>query len=586
MSQGYDQDQISKFLIGIIAFAIFAILLGVGVQLCFLHIWNHSTVEPERSFSAEVLACRGRIFDRNGGTEAGVPLAETLPAKLVFLDPQDERFNQRKRTIPREYVAEELGRILQMPASEILTQLQRTDSRYIKLTTTIDDDVIEELKTRSSLKAKDKFLPGVNMDPSFIRRYPLGGLMSHVVGFVNKEGVGSAGIEQSFNTELKGVPGKISGKVNARQEELRNLRYEDVPAIPGVDVYLTLDMNIQASAERELRIAAEKYKATAGFVIVQRVKTGEILAMASYPEYNPNEYSKSTDEERQNKAMAISYEPGSTLKAVTVAAALNEGLVTPETTYDVGNGTWPYGGFILRDHVKGHIDITTAVKKSSNIVCAQLSLVLGKERMWNYLRAFGFGTPYGVSLPGEAKGLMRPAKEWANVDATRIAIGQGVAVSGLQLLNAYCTIANGGKLMRPYLIDRVVGADGKVMKQNTPEVIGRPIRAATAAQMRTMLEGVTEEGGTATRATVKNYTTAGKTGTAQIYLVDQHRYSQSEYHASFVGYFPATAPEVAILVVIERPQPQHYGGVVAAPVFARVAEDTATYLSIQPDALE
>jgi len=575
----YDLDKSSKFLAGLIGIGLFGFLCVVAAKLCYYHLANHTPLT--REYSVDLIGLRGSVFDRNGRS---TPLAMTLPARLVFLDPLDPKFTRSKKPISKDYVARELGGLLKMDDRQIFNMLQRTDSRYIQLDVTLDDNVISNLNFRVSAAAKDQQLAGVGLKEEPVRRYPQGRRMAHVIGFANKLGVGGAGVELKFDSMLKGVPGKIDGEKDARQAEIFTKRKEKIDPIPGADVHLTLDHMIQYIAERELRATIDKFQATGGFVIVQKVKTGEILAMASYPEFDPNNYTQETPETWRNNALAIVYEPGSTMKSMIVSAALNEGVITPSSRFDVGYGPWFYAGKPLRDHVTGVVDTGTALKKSSNIACAKIGLMLGNQRMENYLRAFGFGSKLGIDLPGEESGILAKTKHWSMLSPTRIAIGQGVAVTGIQMLNAYCTIANGGRLMRPYVVSRIVNSDGVVLVQNKPEVLGRPITAETARKVREMLRGVTEDGGTATRANVRGYTVAGKTGTAQ--MVIGGTYSQTDYHASFVGYLPATAPEIGIIVVIERPKPQHTGGYVSAPAFSRIAEATANYLGIPSDLKE
>jgi cell division protein FtsI (penicillin-binding protein 3) len=275
------------------------------------------------------------------------------------------------------------------------------------------------------------------------------------------------------------------------------------------------------------------------------------------------------------------YEPGSIMKAVTVSAVLNERLVTPNTVMDAENGVYMYAGKPLRDHATGQMTVATALAKSSNIVCAKLGLQLGSQRLDAYLRGFGFGNTLDIDLPGEERGLIGNWKRWDKLKPTRVPIGQGVAVTGLQMVNAYSTIANGGKLMRPYVVDRIASPTGEVVFQTKPHVLGTPIRPEVAQAVREMLIGVTEEGGTGKRANVKGYTIAGKTGTAQHAVPGG--YSNTDYFASFVGFVPARNPVFSVLVTVDRPRPQHTGGYVAAPVFAKIAAATTLYLEVPPD---
>ena len=270
------------------------------------------------------------------------------------------------------------------------------------------------------------------------------------------------------------------------------------------------------------------------------------------------------------------------MKAVTVAAGINEGIITPDSTYDVGGGAWHYGGGVLRDHAKGVINVSTIIAKSSNIGSAKIALDLGNRRFERYLKDFGFTAKTGIDLPGEARGSLPPASSWEPIKPTRVAIGQGISVTPIQMINAYATIANGGRRMRPYVMKRIVSPSGEVIERNHPKVLSTPITPETAATMREMLKGVVAPGGTARRARVAGYTVAGKTGTAQIVKPGGGYYDHNHY-ASFIGFLPADNPEVAILVLLDnptKPGKSHDGGVSAAPAFAEIALATAQYLEI------
>lgn len=311
---------------------------------------------------------------------------------------------------------------------------------------------------------------------------------------------------------------------------------------------------IQSVAEQTLNETVGEFQAVGGWVIVQEVKTGKILAMASHS----NEF---------NNAVNSVYEPGSIMKAITLAAAMNEKLVTPDTVMDAGNGAWVYEGKTLRDYVIGTVTVRTALQKSSNIVFAKIGLMLGNIRLDAYARAFGFGRKLGCGLPDEQNGILAAAKDWDNLKTSRVPVGQGIAVTALQMVNAYSCIANGGTLMRPYFTD-----DGK------PEIIGRPITTKIASELRSLLGNVTEQGGTGLRASLKGYSVAGKTGTAQKAI--KGGYSETDFYASFVGFVPADNPVFCVIVTIDSPKPEHAGGYVAAPAFSKIAGAAARILNL------
>ncbi len=562
-------DRADRLRIWIVAVLLLLVLGGLAAQLCSLHLGNHSKVS--RDWQTTLLERRGTIYDRNGREN---PLAVSLPGRMIFLDPKQITDKQ-----DRLQMAARIAEALNMDVDRVVVAMNRTDSRYVPLAVSLDDRVFE-------LLADKRTITGVGWESKVVRSYPQGRRMAHVLGFTNKAAgvvdAGAAGVELMQDQFLKGTAGLIKGEVDAYRNEVWDRRKVFVPAIEGANVYLTLDHNIQFVVERELRAASEKFGASAAWAIVQRVKTGEILAMASLPDFDPNQYADESIDVWRNSALGVVYEPGSTMKAVVIAAALNEGVVTPDTRIDVGMGSWFYAGHILRDHVEGVIDVTTLLKKSSNIGAAKTSLMLGNRRLEAYFHGFGFGRRLGIDLPGEEGGILMPSKRWSQLSPTRMAIGQGVAVTSLQMLGAYCAIANDGRLMWPHVVDRIESPSGEVLYRAAPRVLARPIRPDTAAKVRRMLVGVTEEGGTATRAAVDNYTVAGKTGTAQIPM--HGGYSDTDYWASFVGFCPAEKPEFGVIVVIERPSPQHTGGFVAAPVFGKIAEAVAHYLEIPADA--
>ncbi|HOE61207.1 MAG TPA: penicillin-binding protein 2 [Kiritimatiellia bacterium] len=544
--------------------ALFFALLGLASRLAYLHLANHSKLT--REYRRTLLGLRGRIFDCNGDR---FPMAVSLPARQFFLDPKSVKPQHDKKQI-----AETVAACLGLEADEVYAQFARTDSRYIKLGVSLNDKVFD-------LLADPETISGIGSEDLVCRSYPQGRRMSHVLGFVNAMGVGGAGIEQQYNRYLTGTPGLIEGEKDAGRREIWSRRTVHVPAIAGSDLYLTLDHNIQYEVELALREVVEKFEAAGGWVIVQRVRTGEILAMASFPDFAPEQYTEESVDVWRNSALAIVYEPGSIMKAITVAAALNERIVTPETVIDAGEGCWMYAGKPLRDHVHGRVTVSTALKKSSNIACAKIGLMLGNKRLETYLRAFNFGEKLGIELPGEERGILARARDWDKLKPTRIPIGQGVAVTGLQMISAYSTLANDGVMMKPYVVRRIVSPSGETIFEAKPEVLGRPVRPEVARAVREMLRGVTEEGGTGKRASVPGYSIGGKTGTAQKAVPGG--YSSTDYYASFVGFVPAGDPVFSVLVSVERPRPQHTGGFVSAPAFAKIAAATARYLEVPPD---
>ena len=544
-------------------------MTGLGARLAFLHLGDHEETrekaESRRTLAQEILAGRGSIHDRNGHENA---LALNLGAKDVCADPSViVRSNAVVSTVCR------LAECFDVPTDELFLRLNRPNRRFEYVKRFVPDGEFDH-------SIRDE-LPGIFFRDVTIRYYPQRSFMCHLLGFVNHEGVGSSGIELALDRHLRGRPGFMESRLNALRQELPSKRVRYEAAHEGGDVGLTLDQNIQYALEKALDGVIEEHCPKGAWGIVQRVGTGEILAMASRPSFDLNEFRRSDDNERLNRAIGYVYEPGSTFKAATIAAALNEKCVTPETVIDCENGAWAYRGRILRDyHSYGKLTVADVVKKSSNIGTAKVALMLGERKLARYLKAFGIGRASGIDLPGEEEGILHPTSEWSKISITRIPIGQGVAVTSLQMLGVYSAIANDGFLMRPYVIANLTYSNGRTVTTGEPEVVSRPISAGTAAVMRRLLARVTEDGGTGRRARVPGYSVAGKTGTAQKPVAGG--YSCTAHVASFVGFLPAGEPEAAIIIVVDEPQPIHTGGRVAAPAFSRVADHVVRYLGIRP----
>lgn len=554
-----------------IALVIGLLMAGLVFRLVTLHLGlsdqARQSLIQSRTYSETLSVGRGRIVD---GSPSGNILAVNVGAKDIWADPVPLLASNRVAE-----VAAALAPLLGLDEAMLTNRMNKPGRHFAYLARYVPDekaDVIAKLK-----------LPAIYMDPARVRSYPQGEMLCHVLGFVNYDGVGSAGLEISLDKHLKGEAGKLESRLDGRHREVFAWRTCEVPSKDGQDVVLTIDQNLQYMLEKGLSAAIEHHHAKAGWAIMQRVKTGEILAMASRPGFDPNQFRAATDDQKLNRAIGCSYEPGSTFKVSVIAAALNEGIVTPNTVFDCENGRWLYQNKILRDyHPYGSLSVADILKKSSNIGAAKIAIMLGDERMDRYLREFNIGSKLGVDMPGEESGILRPVSEWSPISSSRIAIGQGVAVTGLQMLGVLCGIANDGVIMRPYVVKEIVRQDGQVVFRNQPQTLGRPIRRDTAALMRTLLTHVTEPGGTGVKAAVEGFKVAGKTGTAQK-VVGGH-YSETDYMASFVGFLPADSPEIGMLVVIDEPQPLHTGGTVSAPVFGEIAEQAARYLGFVPPA--
>lgn len=525
------------------------------------------SIKNRTVFTRRLPARRGGIYDRNGREH---PLAISAPCWRVFVDPEPIPTNGHAK------VFRELCTFDVFDEDRVYHAITRTKGRYHPIGETANRTIIDALATNTILRR----CVGKNLITR--RHYPMDRHMCHIVGAVNSHGEPLMGIEKTTDRYLKGKDGSIRGIASAKRREIRAKREEKIEPVHGDDVFLTLDRNIQYFVENTLDETMQETQAQAGWIIVQNPKTGEILAMASRPNFSPYAFGSSSPEDQWNRAIFTVFEPGSTMKAVPFAAAINEGLYTTNALINADNVL--YAGRPLSDHVRGDITLTVALQKSSNRAASRIAMGLGREIMEQYFKAFGFGFKTGIDLEGEGTGTLRPAHALSEIGAIRIAIGQGVAVTGIQMTSLFSTIANKGLRMKPYVIQRVVTADGTVRLENTPTPLGRPITAEAAADMTFMLTHVTKRGGTGRRAAIPGYTVAGKTGTAQIPVAGG--YSQTDYVGSFIGFFPANDPQLTILVCLEAPKPKYQGGTVAAPVFSKLGATIARYLEIPPDVPE
>ena len=538
----------------------------VGYQLYNLQMATKPAEEKSGMAYNKVLpARRGGIYDRSGIDH---PLASSVPTWKVFIDPGE---------ITKGEEADVLRRLCaygEFDEEKIYKAVSSTSGRYHPIGETINRTVIDDIATNKILSRC------VGKEKVTRRNYPLGRHMCHIVGVVNSSGDALDGIELTMNHDLPGKDGYIKGVANAKRREIASKRQDEAPPVNGADVFLTLDQNIQFFVEKALDEAMVETRAQSAWAIVQDPRTGEILAMASRPNFDPYEYGSTNPTNLWNCAIFKNYEPGSTMQGLTFAAGINEGLYRTNSLVNCDNVS--YAGRPLQDHVRGDITLTVATQKSSNRGASRVAMALGRTKLEEYLNNFGFGKKTRLPLPGESTGILFPSRTWSEVQAIRIAIGQGIAVTGMQMVCMYSAIANKGVRMQPYVVAKVVGPNGEIIMQNKPTPIGQPISEKTSADMEFMLSTVTlRPGGTGWRARIPGYEVAGKTGTAQIPIGG--RYSQTEYTASFVGFFPARHPRVTILVGLESPKPNYHGGTVAAPVFAKIGTAVAQYLQIPPD---
>jgi cell division protein FtsI/penicillin-binding protein 2 len=428
------------------------------------------------------------------------------------------------------------------------------------------------------------------------REYPGGRLASHMLGYTGTaerkinnrtytDYVGMDGIELALDAKLNGVRGWVQTEKTHGGQEIVTLRQQEVDPRNGYNIVLTIDSGLQHIVESELAEGIKRHSPDAAHVIMVRPRTGELLAMATLPDYNPNRPGDGPEGNRRNRIITDIMEPGSTFKAVTISAALNERLVTLADTFDCEQGKFFYAGHWLREHEThgyGVVSVQTIIAKSSNVGAAKIGIKLGDAGLHGYIRAFGFGDVTGIPLRGEQRGIVHPVRNWTPLSISRVPMGHEVAVTPLQMCMAFATIANGGRVMRPMLVDRFEDDRGHVVMKIQPQVIRQAIAPQTAKQMTDALKVAVSPEGTGLKARLEFYTVAGKTGTAQ--KAGPGGYMPGKYFSSFIGFFPADNPELCIAVIFDEPHTGgYYGGAVCAPVFKAIAERAANYLNIKPD---
>jgi cell division protein FtsI/penicillin-binding protein 2 len=447
------------------------------------------------------------------------------------------------------------------------------NGKYVRLKAKVDEDTAQQIR---ALKLK-----GIMMEDQFLRTYPHGTLASHILGFVDSEHKGVQGIESAMNKYLDGVTGYVVTERDRKGREIRALREEGIAPRDGNHVVLTVDQVIQHIAETELDKAMAEHRPQGGIIIVTRPKTGEVLAMSSRPTFDLNHPGNASADSRRNRCISDVAEPGSTFKIVSIAGALSDGTVGLGDTFFCENGAWLYAKRILHDaHPYGNLTVEGIIVKSSNIGSAKIAVKMGRNRLHDYVRRFGMGRRTGIDLPGEVGGIVRALSKWDDLSITRIPMGHEIAATPIQMMMAMNAVGNGGRLMKPYVIKRVVDQDGKAIFENAPVQVAQAITPQASALMTAALRKVPTPDGTASRAAVEGFDAAGKTGTAQ--KIENGQYVR-KYYSSFIGYLPAGNPEISILVSLDDPATGgYYGGTVAGPTFKRVAEKVVEYLGVHP----
>ena len=538
----------------------FIFLLFCIGRLLFIQFFRSSYLtsiaKKQHNQFVELESRRGAIYDCNLKAQAF-----NLSMDSLYATPNTIKDSYK------ESIVEKLSPILGGDRAYIRDRLYRKKS-FIWLARKLTPDKAEAIK---ALKIK-----GLGFMKETKRIYPNGYLASHVIGFSGMDNMGLEGIERDFDKYLKGSAGWAIFLRDARQKKL-DIWEKMVLPVDGLDLVLTIDEVIQYIAERELDKAFKTFHAKGASIIVMDPHTGRILAMASRPSYDLNDHSSANKDSMRNRSICDLFEPGSVFKIVTASAALEEKKVTEEDKFFCENGAYQVGGRILHDHRShGILTFRQVIEESSNIGTVKVAMILGADIVYQYLKAFGFGSKLGIDLSGEISGMIKPPRSWSKTSITAIPIGQEVGVTALQLASAISVIANGGQLMKPYIIDSVRDKDGRIIKQNKPVLIRKVISVDTAMRIKKILTGAVEEG-TGKLAKVSGFSAAGKTGTAQK-LEPNGTYSHTKFVASFIGFAPAEDPILAIVVTVDEPHPYYFGGVVAAPVFQKVAGDAIRYI--------
>jgi cell division protein FtsI (penicillin-binding protein 3) len=504
---------------------------------------------------------RGTIFDSNGEE-----LAVSVDVDSIYVEP--------RKLEDRNDAARKLARVLDLTPRAVSAKL-KGNSNFVWLK--------RQVAPAQSERVKAMKLSGVGTIKEPRRFYPNSNLAAHMLGFTGLDPKGLEGLELKYDKMILGRGGYLVMERDALGRGIGSGMPQVQGATRGHDLYLTLDKNLQYLAERELADGLREADARAGTVVMLEPSTGKVLAMASNPEYNPNALSSYKPNQWRNRAVCDSFEPGSTFKVFLMAAALNEAIVSTTQKINCENGTFRVGGKEIHDHKKFQM-LTPAeiIKYSSNIGSAKIGKMLERKNFYRYIEDFGFGQQTGIDLPGEVAGLVRPPEKWFEVDLAAISFGQGITVTPIQLTAATAAIANGGYLMEPYIVERVVDSQGQVTMQNQPRMVRKVVAQDVAQLVTRMMEMTTEDGGTATNARVPGFRVAGKTGTAQKVDPVTGGYSSDKRVASFVGFLPAEDPRLVILVVIDEPKKGVYGGLLAAPVFSRIATQAMQYLKVAP----
>ena len=580
---------------------------GLALRLAELQVLRHEELhalaEENTVRKIRIQPRRGDILDARGNLLASSTMVKSVAANPTLLTNRQAEvarviapilgMNEAdvfRKLQPATYVNKKTGKTLPDPHVPLTNKVSlETWAKVREAMAALKLPGTEDKKFTAAMRAQAIFADPVEDQ---VRKYHANDLAAHVIGFVGRNGdtnsadfgqlIGVDGIERTFDDKLSGTQGWRVTELDRYKREIVPMRDQNVPARDGFNVVLTIDSVIQHELENALEQGMKEFAPINITGIVLRPGTGEILAMASLPDFNPNKVPRDP-ELRKNRLITDFYEPGSTFKIVPVAGALNDGKIKLSSVFNCENGLFRYAGVSLHDHHSyGPLTVEKIITFSSNIGAAKVGLELGENRLFEHISNFGFGMPTGIQLPSESPGLSHPVKKWSKVTIAQIPMGHGIAVTRLQMAMAMAAIANDGWLMRPMLVSRLEDGAGNIIAQYQPQRVRRAVSESAAADMVKALKTVVSTGGTAIKAGMTNYAVAGKTGTAQ--KPGKGGYVDGKFISSFIGFFPADKPEICISIVLDEPSKNgHFGGVVAAPVFHEVATAVASYLHIVPD---